>query len=138
MSTVKGIKFCIIGKVQANLRGLNPNLRDLWNLIPLKFITSVISIKLPCFVLIPFLERDITSISWRIFLRILHKAQWRNYFPESFTQSVVDPFYNFFIFCKSIRSEKRTNMKYDVSFLLTLLPYKLNIAVKYVFQDMAV
>ena len=39
VSTGKRIKFCIIGKVLANLRGLYPNLRGLWNLIPLKCIS---------------------------------------------------------------------------------------------------
>ena len=43
------------------------------------------------------------------------------------------PFYKFFIFRRSIRSEIGTNIKYDICLLLTLLPYKLNIAVNYVF-----
>ena len=41
----------------------------------------------------------------------------------------MDPFYKFFIFRKSKRSEIGANIKYDIRLLLTLLPYKLNIAV---------
>ena len=128
VSTGKRIKFCIIGKVLANLRGLYPNLRGLWNLIPLKCISYLHKVALFRFHSFPWKGYNFHRLK-DIFLRVLYKAQWRNYFPDSFTQSVVDPFCKFFIFRKSIRSEIWTKIKYDIHLSLTLLPYKLNIAV---------
>ena len=75
VSTGKRIYFVSLAQCQChNLRGLHPNLNDLWNFFPLK-VNQFISIKLSCFVVKAFLERDVTCIRCRIFfLWILHKA----------------------------------------------------------------
>ena len=104
---------------------MHPNLWDLWNLISLKYISYLDTVALLRF----------HSFTWKghkfhrlkegnsfigllgalaKILLVLQKAQWSNYFPDSFTQSVVDPFYNFFVFRKSIRSEIGTNIQYDI------------------------
>ena len=44
-------------------------------------------------------------------------SAWRNYFPDSFSQSVVDPPWKLFIFRKSIRFEIEATIKYDCMFL---------------------
>ena len=54
VSTGKGIKFCIIGKVYANPRGLHPNLRDTWNLIPFKYISYLHKVSLLRFYFFPW------------------------------------------------------------------------------------
>ena len=130
VSTVKEIIFWIIGKVSANLHGLHPSLRDLWNLIPLKYISylhKVVLLPFHCFPWKGYNFHRLKDIFYEYSIKCMKELLFWLFYPIG-CGPTTEIFYIPQIYTIWNR-DKHTFIHYGICLLLTLLPYKLNIAV---------
>ena len=117
----EGDLFCVIDKVWANI-GLHPNLRDLWNLIPLKYIR--------------YLHKDVL-LHRHGFLWKGYNFHWLKEILGKYSIKRMKELFSWLLYPIGCGSTTKivyilqiyttwiaTNIKYHIRLLLTLLPYK--------------